>query len=271
MQIMSNILLFLYLVTFGAYLYDFFADKNFLFNTKRLFLFITLLFHAVYLVERTFFLGHLPIVTQYEIFSLLAFSIGFTYFLIELLSDIRGTGVFILVFAFIFQIKSTLFIQDIYLVNSILQNYPLGTHVITAILGFSAISISAAYALMYFILYKNIKANKYTTIFKRLPNLEILEQLNFYSIIIAFLLLTVAIIIGFTWLPSAFPNFSYLDPKIVSTMIVWLIYGIGIILKSRRNITGKRFAKFSLYAFVFSILSLLLTGTILSGFHDFVN
>lgn len=270
-QIMSYWLLVLYIVTFIGYLYDFFADKKYLYNTKRIFLFVTLLFHAVYLVERTFFLGHLPIVTQYEIFSLLAFAIGFTYFLLELLSDIRGTGVFILIFALLFQMKSTLFIQDVYVVNSILNNYPLGTHVITAILGFSAISISSAYALMYLLLYKNIKTNKFNIIFKRLPNLEILEQMNFYAIIIGFILLTIAIIIGFAWLPSAFPDFSYWDPKIISTMIVWLIYSVGIILKLRGSITGKRFAKFSIYGFILSILFLLLTGTILSGFHNFVN
>jgi len=268
---MSYWLLLLYFITFASYLYDFFADKKFLNNGKRISLFVTLLFHSIYLVERTIFLGHLPIVTQFEIFSLLAFSIGFTYFLLELLSDIRGTGVFILIFPFLFQMQSTLLIKDDYLAKSLLQNYPLGTHVITAILGFSAISISAAYALMYLLLYKNIKTNKFTTIFKRLPSLEILELLNYYAIIIGFVLLTIAIIIGFTWLPSAFPNFNYIDPKIISTMIVWSVYAIGIILKFRRNIIGKRFAKFSLYGFLFSILSLLLTDTIMNSFHDFVN
>ncbi len=268
---MSYWLLLLYFITFAGYLYDFFADKKFLHNAKRLFLFVTLLFHAIYLVERTFFLGHLPIVTQFEIFSLLACTIAFIYFLIELLSDIRGTGVFILVISLLFQTFSTLFVEDVYLTKSVLQNYPLGTHVITAIAGFSAISISSAYALMYLLLYKNIKTNKFTTIFQRLPNLETLERLNFHAIIIGFVLLTIAIVIGFTWLPSAFPEFNYWDPKIISTMIVWLIYGAGIFLKIRRKTIGKRFAKFSLYGYIFSILSLLLTGTILNSFHNFVN
>ncbi len=271
MQIMSYWLLLLYFITFAVYSYDFFADKKFLHNAKRLFLFVTLLLHAIYLVERTIFLGHLPIVTQFEIFSLLAFAIGFTYFMLELLTDIRGTGAFILIFSFIFQTQATLFIKDDYLANTLLQNYPLGTHVITAILGFSAISIASAYALMYLLLYKNIKTNKFSTIFKRLPNLEILELLNFYAIIIGFVLLTIAIVIGFTWLPSAFPTFSYWDPKIIATLIVWLIYGVEIILKSRKNIIGQRFAKFSLYGFIFSILSLLFTSTILNSFHDFAN
>jgi len=271
MQIMSYSLLVLYLITFLSYLYDFFVENNYFQSVKRIALFITLIFHVIYFVERTFFLGHLPIVTQYEIFSLIAFSIAFTYFLIELMSDIKGTGIFILFFAIIFQTKSSLFIQDVYVVNNILQNYPLGTHVITAILGFTAISISSAYSFMYLLLYKNIKSNNFAIIFKRLPNLEILEKLTFYAVIIGFILLSIAVILGLIWLPSAFPEFSYFDSKIISTITVTIIYGIGIILKTKRILIGKRFAKFSIYGFIFSILSLMLTSVIMDSFHNFSN
>jgi len=271
LEIMSYWLLLLYLITFSGYVYDFFNERHLLHNTKRIFLFLTLLFHVIYLVERAISLGHLPIVTQFEIFSLLAFSIAFTYFVLELLTDIRGTGAFILIFALIFQSQATLFIKDNYLAKSMLQNYPLGSHVITAMLGYTAISISAAYALMYLLLYKNIKTSKFSIIFNRLPNLEVLEQMNFYAIIIGFFLLSIAIVIGFIWLPSAFPDLDLWDPKIISTLIVWLLYGIGIVLKSRKDITGKRFARFSIYGFLFAILSLLITNTILNSFHDFVN
>jgi HemX protein len=271
MQIMSYSLLVLYLITFISYFYDFFADNKYLQNIKRLALFFTLLFHVVYFVERTFFLGHLPIVTQYEIFSLIAFSISFTYFLLELLSDIKGTGVFILLFAIIFQTKSTLFIQDIYVVNHVLQNYPLGTHVITAILGFTAISISSAYSFMYLLLYRNLKSNNFSIIFKRLPNLEILELLTLHAMGIGFVLLSIAVILGLVWLPSAFPDFSYLDSKIISTITVTIIYGIAILLKMKRIVVGKRFAKFSIYGFIFSLLSLMLTSVIMDSFHNFSN
>jgi hypothetical protein len=36
------------------------------------------------------------------------------------------------------------------------------------------------------LLYKEIKENKYGLIFQRLPNLEILEKLSFYSAVIGF-------------------------------------------------------------------------------------
>ena len=271
MQIMSYSLLMLYFITFSSYLYDLFTENKFVQKAKQISLFLTLLFHVIYFVERTFFLGHLPIVTQYEIFSLIAFSIGFTYFLLELFSDRRGTGVFILVFAIIFQAKSTFFIKDVYTFNNILQNYSLGFHVVTAILGFSAISISSAYSLMYLLQYKNIKSNNFALIFNRLPNLEILEKLTRYSMVIGFILLSFSIGIGFIWLPSAFPEFSFFDSKIISTVFVEIVYGTLIVLNLEKIIVGKKFAKISIYGFIFAILSLMFTGLVLNSFHNFTN
>lgn len=72
-------------------------------------------------------------------------------------------------------------------------------------------------------------------IFKRLPSLEILEKLNFYSVLIGFILLTISILIGFIWLPIAFPKISYVDPKLISVSIVWLVFGIGILTKLIAN------------------------------------
>jgi ABC-type uncharacterized transport system permease subunit len=145
----------------------------------------------------------------------------------------------------------------------------LGLHVISALLGYSGFAISAVYGILFLTLYKNIKSNKYGLFFNRLPNLEILEQLGFYSMVIGFVLLTVAIIIGFIWLPQAFPNFSYTDPKLISTFLVWILYGSGIISKIIAKWYGKKVVIFSLTGFVVVILSLVLTSVLAQTFHSF--
>ncbi len=259
-----------YLVTFLLYLTNFYKEKKSFEVIKRTFLFFSLVIHIVYLVERSVYFNHLPITTPFEFFSLLAFAIAFIYFLIEMMTDIKGTGVFILFFSLIFQTKSALFSVDKFQVSSVLNNYPLASHVISAILGLTGMSIAFAYSLMYFLLFKNIKNNKFSTIFNRLPNLEILEKLSFYSMTIGVVLLTVAIIIGFTWLPSAFDNFSYFDPKILSTMITWLVYSVLIVLKLSDAISGRRFSFYSMISFGVSITLIIISGMIKSSFHDFL-
>lgn len=269
LDIINLILPFAYFVTFIVYALDFFNEKETLSNSKRIFLFITLIVHIFYLIIRTIEFDHPPITNKFEIFSILAFAISFSYFILELLTDIRGTGVFILLFALIFQIISSLFIENNYVVPDVLRNRLLGLHVISALLGYSGITISAVYGLLFLILYKNLKTSRFGLIFNRLPSLEILEKLSFSSLLIGFVLFTVAIIIGIIWLPSAFPNFSYADPKLIGTALVWMIYGAGILSKFLAKWYGKKIIFFSLTGFLFAVVSLILTTTLSSTFHSF--
>ena len=265
-----NLLLpILYAFTFSIYLYDFFTEKKIISNSKRIFLFVTLLIHIFYLILRTIEYDHLPITSKFEIFSIIAASISFSYFVLELLTDIRGTGALIILFSLVFQIVSSVFIEHTYIVPEVLRNRLLGIHVINALLGYSGITISAVYGLLYLLLYKNLRKNEFGLIFNRLPNLEILEKLSFYSAVIGFVLLTVAIVIGLIWLPSTFPNFSYFDPKLTGTLFVWLVYGIGILSKLFGNLRGKKVILFSLSGFAVAIVSLIITNTLAKTFHSF--
>jgi len=265
-----NVLLpILYLVTLLLYLGDFLKDNQTFRKSKSILLFVTLIIHTFYLFSRTVEFNHFPFTNKFEVFTLLACSIAFSYFLLELITDIKGTGVFIIIFAFIFQLISSLFIEDLLEVKEVLQNRFLGSHVVSAIWGYAGFTISAVYGVLFLVLYKKIKASKFDLIYNRLPNLETMEKLSFDSLLIGFSLLTVAIIIGFTWLPSAFEDFSYFDPKIISSSLVWLIYAAGIAVKLFSGWYGKKVIRFSLTGFVIAILSLLLGNVFASSFHSF--
>jgi len=172
------ILPLLYGSVFGIYLYDFIKDDSKVYNAKRVFLFVTLFVHVLYLLFRTIEFNHPPITNKFEIFTVLAFSLAFAYFLLELLTDVRGTGAFIILFSLVFQLISSIFIQDLMEVKEVLRNRLLGVHVMSALLGYSGFTIAAVHGVLFFLLYKDIKLNKYGLIFKRLPSLELLEKLN---------------------------------------------------------------------------------------------
>ena len=265
-----NILLpFFYLLTLAVYFYDFIKGEKKLINVKRVFLFITLFLHLIYIVLRTVAFDHTPITNVFEIFTILAITISFSYFLVELVSDIRGTGPFIIVLSFIFQLISSLFIQDLVEVKDVLRSNLLGIHVISALLGYSGFTISAVYGFLYLVLYKDIKLNRFGLIFNRLPNLEVLERLSLYSALIGFIALTIGIVIGIIWLPMAFPKFSFLDPKLIGTGLVWLLYGIGITSKVLGNWRGKRLVLLSISGFVVAIISTILSNFLAQSFHSF--
>ncbi len=265
-----NVLLpLLYLTSFTVYLYDFFKEQKAVGNVNRIILFITIIVHVSYLLALTVEYDHPPITTKFEIFSIIACSIAFSYFILELLTDIRGTGAFIILFSVVFQVISSIFIGPNYKVPEVLRNRLLGLHVISALLGYSGIIISAVYGVLFWLLYRNLKENKFGLIFNRLPSLEILEKLSYYAAVIGFILLTLAIVIGIIWLPKAFPDFSYFDPKLTGTLFVWLVYGVGITSKWIANLYGKKFIIFSLIGFIVAIASLIVTNSLARTFHSF--
>ncbi len=265
-----NILLpIFYFTAFLIYLYDFLKEDKRINNSKRLFLFLTLCVHILYIIFRTIEFDHPPITNVFEIFTLLAFSISFSYFILELVTDIRNTGMFIIILSIAFQIFSSFFIEDLTDVKEVLRNNLLGIHVFSALVGYSGFTISAVYGFLFLLLYNQIKQNNYGIIFNRLPNLETLEKLCFYSAIIGFVLLTISIIIGFIWLPKSNLNFSYTDPKLLGTLLVWILYGIGITRKLYGNMRGRKLVVISLVGFILTISSTIVSNFLAKSFHSF--
>lgn len=232
-------------------------------------LLFTLVIHLVYLLIRTIAFDHPPITTVFEIMTLLAASIAIGYAYIEMRTKSSSTGFFILILALAFQTVSSLFIKDLILIPEFLHSNVLGLHVSAALLGYTAISLSAVYGFLYLMLYHEIKSTRFGLIYSRLPNLEMLESMSNRAEMFGFLMLTVAIIVGIFWLPRVFDRFSYLDPKLVGTLVIWCLYAVGLSAKRRFGWQGRKMMLLSLIAFGFVFLSMTVINLYLSGFHNF--
>jgi len=230
---------------------------------------MTISSHMIYLIARTIEFGHPPITNIYEILSVLSLTTALSYLAIEIITKVKSTGYFVLVISFFFQLLSTALIQEVTNVNPVLKSNLLGFHVVSALLGYSAFAISAVYGFLYIMLYHHIKSNRFGVIYDNLPDLEKLERMATVSVITGFILLTVAIIVGLVWLPKAFEHFSYFDPKLVGTIVIWFMYGIGLFAKRSIGWQGRRIMILSIVGFVVAMLSLTVVNVFLSGFHNF--
>jgi ABC-type uncharacterized transport system permease subunit len=260
-------LLYVVLVTF--YAISFFGSSSTADRFKSPLLMGTLVAHLAYITLRTIAFDHPPITTVFEIMTLLALciSIGYTY--IETRTKATNTGFFILSLACVFQAVSSLFIKDVYDVPQILHSKLLGFHVSAALLGYAAISLSAVYGFLYLMLYHEIKSNRFGRIYNRLPNLEMLEKMNHKSELFGFFMLSVAIAVGLFWLPRAFENFSYWDPKLIGTLMIWFLYAIALATKKTFGWQGRKTILISIIAFGFVFLSMTVINMYMSGFHTF--
>lgn len=272
-EILNNLLPVLYGVIIILYGISFFGSKESQFSEisrfRRVFLISILILQAAYFALRIIKYNHAPITTSYEILTLLAFSITLNYFFIEMKTNVRETGFFILLIAGIAQLISTVFIQELHEINPVLKNYLLGFHVAFVLIGYSAITISGIYGYLYILLYRAIKNNKFGPFYKRLPSLHLLENLTISALTFGFIFLSLTILIGLIWLPHSVDNFSYSDPKLVATFIVWTLYAIGFVSKTMGNFQSKTIMKMAFAGFIYTMLSVALVNLFLSSFHKF--
>ncbi|MCW8824170.1 MAG: cytochrome c biogenesis protein CcsA, partial [Ignavibacteriaceae bacterium] len=66
-----------------------------------------------------------------------------------------------------------------------------------------------------------------------------------------------------------FPHFSYMDPKLIGTTLVWLLYAIGITSKVLGKWRGKKLVILSISGFTVAIISTILSNFLAQSFHSF--
>jgi ABC-type transport system involved in cytochrome c biogenesis permease subunit len=258
-----------YALAAGFYAFAFFRESPVLERLKTPFLIVTVLLHFLYLALRTAQFDHPPITSVFEIMTLLAWSIALAYLYIEVRTRTRSTGFIILTLPLVFQIISSLFIRNILEIPVYLHSLVLGFHVSAALIGYTAISLSAAYGLLYLLLYHEIKSSRLGVIYARLPSLEKLETMSHKAEAFGFVMLSVAIVIGIVWLPRVFLEFSYWDPKLVGTLVIWALYAAGLSAKRLLGWQGKKTMVIAVLGFGFVLLGMTVINLYLSRFHSF--
>lgn len=248
---------------------SFFKGSTWAAKSTSLTLLSVVILHLSYLLARTAAFDHPPVTTVFEIMTMLAFCIVVGYAYIEFKTKASNTGFFILLLALFFQTASSLFIKDLPDIPPFLRSRLLGFHVSAALLGYTAISLSAVYGVLYLLLYHEIKSSRFGVIYNRLPNLEMLEKMSHKAEVFGFIMLTVAICVGLFWLPRVFPGFSYWDPKLIGSLIIWALYAIALSAKRRFGWQGKKTMIIAVIAFAFVFLSMTVVNMYLSGFHSF--
>ncbi len=229
--------------------------------------------HAIYLVLSIAVFRHIPLANVWEAFSFIAFALALVYLFLEWWMKDKATGVFLLAPPLFFQIVSSAFITHSSQVPDILRSPLFGFHVMSALLGYAAFAIAAVYGGLYLLQYRALKGTSVGLIFQRLPNLEIMSKLILGALIFGWCMLTLAIIVGTEWslqlLSSGLIEDPFIDPKFLSTVLIWMIYGICIGGRYILNWPSRILARISLLAFLMMIASTLAVNLFISSFHSF--
>ena len=233
-------------------------------------LLVALGIHTALIYVETMTFGHCLVYSPFELMTMIAFTLSLTYLVVELVTKERGTGVFFLGLALIFQIVSSMFTFDAAAVaGSTLLDDIVGLHISAALIGYTAFSMSAVWGALYLMQHHEIKANRFGVLYTRLPSLGLLERMSAVAALVGLLFLSIAIAIGMIWMPNVVREFSYTDPKVLTTWGVWILYAVALGMKYIAHVDQRRFVILSLVGFAGIFVSMTVVNILLTQFHDF--
>lgn len=268
-QIISYSLPVLYLLVIYIY-YLIFSEKNksLVSRTTPILLFLVVC-HLIEIFARNISLGTMPLSTLHDAYAFIAFSILLVYMISELGLENRGAGLFILFFALILQLISTINMSWVPETNELLTNKTFAIHASMAITGYTALSLGAIYALMYIIQNNNLKKRRLGKMFSQLPALTYMEKMSLRSVVTGIIALGVGLLLGHYQALVMIGEFWPKDVKVIISDAVWLIYLAGYILTSVKKWRGEKLAYLSLYGFIILIIGGGIIIYMSESFHKF--
>jgi HemX protein len=269
-QLLSYILPLLYLGVIYIYYLLLEGKKKILTNKTTLFLGILLIIHGFEIGLRHVVLKTIPLSTVHDALSFLSFSILFVYMILELRLKNRGSGILILFFAFILELLSTFNLTWEAESNELLSTPTFALHASLSIMGYTAMSLSALYAIMYIIQNHNLKKRNLGKLFTQLPALSYLEKMSIHSAFMGICLLGFGLLLGHVQAEAIIGEFWPKDIKVIASDIIWILYLAGYIIAQFLRLHGRKMAYLSIAGYFILVVGGFLIVYLADTFHEFI-
>lgn len=200
-------------------------------------------------------LDHPPITDNHGALSFFAFVIVLAFLISYARYRLESLSVFVFPLVFILTLAANLISSSQMPLQERWRSLWFYIHIPTLFLGYAAFFVAFSAGVMYLIQERELKRKRPQAFYYRLPSLEICDDLGYRSLSVGFPLLTVGIVAGGLWANRALSQPWGWDPKIIWSLITWLIYAILIHYRLSSGLRGRRAALMSIIGFVVVLLT----------------
>jgi HemX protein len=254
-----------YAVSMVLFFIDAVQPRRVMNRTALVLLFFVFLLETLFLVNKLRLSGSAPIYTPFDALLLLSwlillaalvFNAFFRIDLLLFLANVLGFGI-VAFDAFGLQAS------DLY---SSKQGDLLVLHITFALCSYAAFSFAFMFSFMYLIQDKFLREKRWTPWYFRLPALDKLDKYTYRSILMGFPFLLIAMVLGAVWGKLTLGHFLLMDPKPLATTMLWVMYGIYLLLRLRSGWGGAKLVWYNVICFSGVIANFLVIGSF-SLFH----
>jgi len=227
-----------------------------------------LLAHAGALAVAAARLHRLPVTDVRSALSFYAFLVTLAFFLVYLRYRIVSLGLFMLPLVFLLTLISAMRAGSSF-DSSAFRGGWLLVHIGSIFLGYTALFLTFVAAVMYLIQEHELKSRQPQGFYYRLPSLETCDELYYRSLVFGLPFLSLGILTGFVWASRTWKGPWELDPKIVASLVTWLIYLVLFSTRVSGGWRGRRAAYIAIFGFA-AILVTFMGVSLLSGQHGYI-
>lgn len=206
-------------------------------------------FHSASFGARWLSIGSVPLEGPFESYFMIAWSIVLIYISLEWLSGLKVIGAWVLPFVIALMGISWFRYESPERLSAVVQNSWVVMHVSVIFLSYAGFTIAAALALLYLIQQRQLKQRQVNLFFRRLPSIEVLDDLSARAVALSLPFMTMTIVTGLLRSIKQVPTW-YLDPIVISTTATWFIYTFYLFMRYLGSWPGRRVAYIAILGFV---------------------
>ncbi len=231
------------------------------------FTWLSLLFLSASLVMRTIAVGHGPFSNQYEFAVAFGWGVLAAYVYFEYKYRLRILAIVVLPIAAVLELYAISIpgTTTAELVPALQNNVLLSVHVGAATLAYGAFAVACAAGGLYLLqaYVPQLRGGR-----RGWPKMEVLDDISYRAVVVAFPLHTVMIILGAVWADVAWGSYWSWDPKETASLVTWLIYGAFLHARVVRGWRGNKAAWLLMLGFA-AVVFTFMGNYFFAGLHSY--
>ena len=274
---MNTLPLLLYAAAGVAYAVHFARRDSAIGRAATTLLLFGALVHTFVIGMQTMEVRHLPFANFSRAVSSFVWLLTLSYLYLELTTDERSMGVFILPIIVGLQLIPVLH-PGVERADPVLDSPWFWVHVSSLLFAYASFALAGVLGVTYMLQFKEIKKKHLGYFYTRLPSLQILDLMNSRAVTVGWLFLTFGVIVGAVWTAQARtvapddPNLRAMsidDPKIFVALLTWGVYSFAVFARRTLGWTGRRAAWLSSLGFAAAMVNFLAINYFVTTSHTF--
>jgi len=240
-------------------------------------LILAALVHTFVIGMQTMEVRHVPFANPSRAVSTFVWLLALSYLYLEVTTEERAMGVFILPIAIGLQVIPAVS-PGVENMDPVLDSPWFWVHVSSLLFAYASFALAGVLGLTYMLQFKEIKKKHLGYLYTRLPSLQTLDVMNSRAVAVGWLFLTIGVAAGAFWTMQARvaspddPNVQAMalnDPKIFFAVLTWGVYSFAMFARRTMGWSGRRAAWLSTVGFAIVLMNFLPINYFVTTSHTF--